>query len=127
VTERILIAGVPKGGKTTLADAMAHAPVDVKHTDDLIEDQAWSEASQTVAAWLNAPGPWIIEGVAVPRAVRKWLVANGNGKPCDRIYWLGDPKVTLTDGQRTMAKGCQTVWQEVRGPLRARGVTIEEL
>ncbi len=81
----------------------------------------WSEASSAAARWINEPGPWIIEGVATPRALRKWLAVN-SGKPADVIYWLPFQRVALTPGQITMANGCITVWREVEPMLMARGV-----
>ena len=40
--------------------------------DDLIDTHEWSAASAEVARWLDDEGPWIIEGVAMSRALRKW-------------------------------------------------------
>ncbi|HEY0194873.1 MAG TPA: hypothetical protein VGC42_27360, partial [Kofleriaceae bacterium] len=79
---RILITGGPRTGKTTLAGALevellaqrgaGPAPA-VRHTDDMIEQtkhlgkDGWSEASRLASLWLDAHGPWIIEGVAASR------------------------------------------------------------
>lgn len=117
---RIVIAGVPRAGKTTLAATMAN----VRHTDDLIGKLDWSAASLEVSRWLDEPPPWVIEGVAVGRALRKWLSFNPVGKPCDVAWWFGAPRVPLEPGQATMAKGCVSVWAEIEPALRARGVEI---
>lgn len=121
---RLVIAGVPKSGKTTLANSFVR-PVS-RHSDDLIGARPWSWVSTEVATWFDAPGPWIIEGVAAVRALRKWLVAHPTGKPCDRVIWLDFPWFALTHGQATMAKGCRTIWDGVRPALVARGVHVEE-
>ena len=122
MAERICIIGGPRTGKTTLASAMSN----VLHTDDLIGQFDWSGVSEFVSTdWLARSGPWVIEGVAVVRALRKWLVANVDGAPCDRIIVLADPLVELSKGQAAMAKGHEKVWQEVRPQLRARGVAVE--
>lgn len=119
---RLVIAGVPRAGKTTLAGPDAH------HTDALIGTRAWSEASAEIATWFDIfRAPWTIEGVAAVRAFRKFLRARGNVAPCDRVVWLDTPRVALTPGQETMAKGCRTVWREVRPELLARNVHVEEL
>ena len=118
---RLAIAGVPKAGKTTAAKAMAGA---VYHTDD-VKDREWSEASAEVATWLDRPGPWVVEGVAVPRALRKWMAAHPEGKPADRVKWMGTPRVELTRGQDAMAKGCQKVMREIVPELERRGVVVE--
>lgn len=146
---RICIAGGPRTGKTTLAGKIAADIVTmecdscgwpaaehgcatpilgrviapVRHTDDLIH-LGWSEASAAAALWFDEPGPWIVEGVAVPRALRKWLASHPAGKPCDVVYWLEDPHEELTPGQAAMTKGCATVWEEVADELHARGVEI---
>jgi hypothetical protein len=120
---RVVIAGVPKSGKTTLAGPCA------RHTDDLLHEASrleWSQISDTVAAWFDAPGPWIVEGVRTVHALRKWLRAHATGRPCDRVIWMGTPLVPLDRGQAVMGKGCATVWREIRPVLLARGVAVEE-
>ncbi len=119
---RICITGGPRTGKTTLSRRMGSALV--RHTDDLIGSRDWSGASREVASWFGHPGPWIIEGVAVPRALRKWLAAH-QGKPCDRVIVLTKAYTTLTADQRTMSQGVNTVWREIQTTLRTRGVVVE--
>lgn len=139
---RIVIVGGPRTGKTTLADRLGGEADDatyarlsprarrkhtrVRHTDDLIRMLAWSEASQAIAdQWLAEPGPWIIEGVAAVRGLRKWLRAHPTGAPCDTIIVCSKPKVARTDGQERMAKGHDKIWAEIRDELERRGVRIE--
>lgn len=123
---RVVVIGSPRAGKTTYADKRGRRDgVEVRHTDDLIGELAWSEGSARVASdWFAQPGPWIIEGVAAVRALRKWLRYNAEGKPCEEIVLLEEPWVALNDGQARMAKGCSKVWAEVEGQLRARGVEV---
>ena len=119
---RVAIGGVPRAGKTTLSNMISSKP---RRTDE-IAFMGWSEASAHAAEWFNEPGPWVVEGVAVVRALRKWLAANPAGKPCDYLVWLGSPWLELSKGQATMAKGCFTVWSEVKPQLKARGVIVIE-
>jgi adenylate kinase family enzyme len=128
---RLLICGVPRSGKTTaaasiiLAAGIPRTPkIELRHTDDLIGQLDWSGVSAEVATWFDHAGPWIVEGVATVRAVRKWLASHFSGRPCDEIRWLGTPRVPLTPGQSAMAKACETVWDEVRPELERRGVRI---
>ena len=125
---RLVIIGPPKAGKTTLGrELAASSGVQLRHTDDLIGELDWSGCSERIASdWLAQPGPWIIEGVAAVRALRKWLAANREGKPCDKIIALSRSWIELTTRQAAMASACATIWGEVRGQLRARGVTIED-
>lgn len=116
--KKTIIAGVPRAGKTTLADELSK---DVKHTDDLAT-LAWSEQSDKAQHWINTSE--VMEGTTVPRALRKWLANNPTGKPCDQIYWLDKEKVPLTLGQQRMAAGCRTVWNEIKPELIKRGVEI---
>lgn len=111
---RIVICGGPRTGKTTLARELEVITArDPRHTDDLVH-LGWSEASQAAALWLDEPGPWIIEGVAMSRALRKWRDAHpGEPPPVDKVIRLTTPHVELTKGQAAMAKGEETVWQEI--------------
>lgn len=118
---RICITGGPRTGKTTLASKLqcddlvaGLTGARIWHTDEMI-DLGWSEASRFIAEhWFDEPGPWIIEGVAVSRALRKWRDAHpGEPPPCDQIIYLDEPYETLTHGQRTMAKGVRTVHDEL--------------
>ncbi len=119
---RIVIAGVPKSGKTTHAQTFSCT---VLHTDDLIA-YGWSEASEEVAAkWFKQPGPWVIEGVATVRALRKAMLGTV-AKPCDAVLYLATPHVELSAGQQGMAKGIASVWAEILPRLKARGVKVYE-
>lgn len=119
---RILIAGWPKCGKTTLAASLGITPIYT--TDALKESHGWREASEEASFWLDRAGPWVIEGVAVPRAIRKWLMRDSEGKPCDILYYLSEPFEELTRGQATMGKGCDTVMADIQDELVSRGVEI---
>jgi len=122
---RVLIAGGPRVGKTYLAEKIAAAlGVTPKHTDDLIATHDWSEASAEAARWIAEPGPWVVEGVAVPRAIRKWMAAHPVGKPADVVHWGIHPREPLIPGQLAMLRGCETVFAQVREELLRRGVQI---
>lgn len=130
---RICITGGPKTGKTTLANKLSLAGAaglgaerdPVHHTDDTIP-LGWSNDSAEVAKWFDEPGPWIIEGVAVSRALRKWRERHpGEPPPVDRVIRLTVPRVALSKGQAAMAKGEETVWQEIVDWLGDQGVKIE--
>ena len=127
---RILITGGPRTGKSVyasvLAERMGLDPLAVMRTDDLCGVLEWSEASAEVATWWSSTGPWICEGVAIPRSLRKWIAANPAGAPCDVLYLLNQPWHELTKGQLTMTKGLHTVMAEIAGELRLRGVRIVE-
>ena len=84
-----------------------------------------SAASAEVARWMAEPGPWVIEGAATARALRKALAASP-AAPCDLLIVLTVPKVERSPGQVAMGKGVHTVLDGIRAELLARGVTIEE-
>jgi hypothetical protein len=103
--ERIAIVGWPKTGKTTLATEMGGG----RSTDEVM-NLGWSEASQEASTWFDQPGPLIVEGVAVPRALRKWRERNPDKPPpIDKLIILRNPHVPLEPGQVTMGKGLDTV------------------
>ncbi len=119
---KIAIVGSPKSGKTTFSSSLVG---NIKHTDDLIS-LGWSEASEKASFWFDENID-VVEGVAVPRALRKWLERNKTGKPVDKIIILVNaPFCELSKGQAIMAKGIVTVWNEIVGELLSRGVEIEE-
>ncbi len=119
---RVVIAGGPRVGKTTLSHELYDAPM---HADSEAH-RGWSEASAEIAMWFDAPGPWVVEGAATARALRKWLLSHADGKPCDIAVLLDVAyDVDLTIGQRSMAKGVVTVWRGIEDELRARGVRLQ--
>ena len=132
---RICITGGPRTGKTTLADEMTpRLPIAEHiaaggcaiHCDDFIS-MGWSESSAHVATLIDRPGPWLAEGVQVPRALRKFIEAHPGVKPCDRLVILRNaPHEPWTPGQARMAKGIDTVLAEILPELRRLGVEIEE-
>ena len=126
-TARVVILGGSRCGKTTLADRWAeeHPDLRVLRSDDL-RALGWSEASEVAAQWLDLPGPWLIEGVAMVRALRKWLRANPEGRPCDLVFRLTSPYEDLKPGQASMNKAEATVWREVLPELQRRGVRVVE-
>lgn len=133
---RICITGGPRTGKTTLASDIERCGVSaglgtlqrparwvIRHTDDLIGSHDWSDASAEVARWFDTPGPWIIEGVAVSRALRKWHDQHpGEPPPVDQVIYLHTPYVTLSKGQGAMAKGVAKVHSEIEPWLRRHRV-----
>ena len=117
---RVVVAGVPRAGKTTLSRALDAG--EVRSTDELI-GLGWSEASEEVSRWLGLEGPWIIEGVATVRALRKWL-RRSTESPCDLVLWIPDPRVDLTSRQWGMANAVRTIWAEIVPNLKVPIVMI---
>lgn len=125
--ERCIIAGGPRTGKSTLAvRAGERFKRAVKHADSLVGVKQWSDASEAVSRWFDEPGSWIVEGVAAPRALRKWLAANPGKRLDATVLYLRDPIQVRSKGQAAMAKGVHTVWREILPELQDRGVTVVE-
>lgn len=128
MTARTIICGSPKAGKTTRAKELlltAAPGTFLWHLDTLIASHAWSEQSDVACAYLDSPIPWIVEGCAAVRALRKWLARNPQGKPCDTIVRLTEPRIELTKGQETLRKGERTIWLEIAPQLELRGVHVD--
>lgn len=124
---RILIAGLPKTGKTTLALRLGNSlSIPVRHADELNKTHAWSAQSLEVAAWMGVRSPWIIEGVTVVRAIRKWMNSSRD-KPADVIYWGSEPYLPLDDNQRRLGAGCATIWSGLLTELGKRNVEIRQV
>lgn len=123
---KIAVAGGPGCGKTTFARQFSTPHV--WSTDELVLPfgrDTWSEQSAEVAEWFNLPGPWVIEGVTVVRALRKWVKAHPSGRPCDVVYWRDVPLKPLNSRQQSMLKGCQTIWFDLVPFLERVGVEIK--
>lgn len=118
---RTVIVGGPKTGKTTLAVRMGG---EVIHTDIFALGGAdFSAQSEAAATLLGREGDWTMEGVTAVRALRKWMEENP-GKPCDDVICLSVPHENLSPGQRSLGRGCDTVFLEILPELRRRGVEI---
>ena len=119
------IIGAPKTGKTTLGQQLANEQGCVCRSTDEVMSLGWSESSLAVSHWFDEDTP-IIEGVAVARALRKWLERNKEGKPVDTLIVISNPPFeSPTPGQASMGKGIVTVLAEIEPALKARGVKIE--
>ena len=122
---RILIFGGPKCGKTTLAASLGQSLMNgttPKSTDVLIGQLEWSDASAEVAKWIDEPGPWIVEGIAGVRALRKWMKSHpaGTAAPFDKLIYLTKCHQILSSGQQAMTLGHAKVWQEVSSEIYRR-------
>jgi dephospho-CoA kinase len=113
---KIVITGYPNSGKSTLANilVLATGSFNLLQTDKLLETHDWSDLSAAVSEWFDKPGNWIIEGVAAPRAIRKWRAKHPNAKPpFDMFIYMRRGFETYRPGQRAMANGMDTVMLEL--------------
>lgn len=124
--DRIVIAGGPRAGKSTLASKLNDGRYRI-HDGEELRGADWSTGSLQASSWLDEPGPWICENVAMARALRKWLARNPT-RPvsADLIVHIGFQVAERVPGQAAMAKGCDTVWREIRPELMRRGARILE-
>lgn len=99
---RIVIAGGPRTGKTTLARTVHDRPV--LSTDAYMNVQ-WAQAPEMINDAVSELPAYLLEGIQVGRCLRKGL------KP-DCVIWLETPVVARTKPQETMAKGCTKIFQE---------------
>lgn len=97
---RVAIAGGPRTGKTTLS-ALGDGRT-VVHTDDWINRTEW-EGVPTEVIKACGTGPVIVEGVQVPRALRK-------GLSVDCVVWLERPRTLQTRKQLIMLAGLRTIF-----------------
>lgn len=134
MSSRLLIVGGPGCGKSTRALQEARKRGCLVLCTDTKEQAAregrepqldgvlyappgmtWSGTSEWIAdSWLCRQGPFVMEGVALPRALRKWRERHPDeAPPCDEVIWLREPRMELTDGQARMLVGVETVMNEL--------------
>jgi hypothetical protein len=112
--DRIAVTGCPRSGKSTLCKLAEQYPKrTVIHTDSY-KGLDWSEASAMVAKIVNeTPGKVVIEGVAVPRALRKGMDVDAviSLSRMDKGSVVGALE-PLSSGRLSMGKSVHTVLDE---------------
>jgi len=98
---RIAICGGPRAGKTTLAAKIERPGRPTIHTDDHMH-LPWSEQPAAILSDVSGLDLFVIEGVQVPRCLRK-------GLEVDWVIWLDDEHDSLTVHQRRMKSGCRAI------------------
>jgi hypothetical protein len=94
------------------------------HDGEELKGIEWSAGSEKASRWLDVPGPWVCENVAMARALRKWLLRNPTGLPADLFIQLDTQVAERVPGQEAMAVGCRTVWDQIEPELVRRGAKI---
>jgi hypothetical protein len=108
--------GGPKTGKTTLANRVDDRLV--FHTDDY-RHLPWSDVPHAIIRDLAGKDTFILEGVQVPRTLRK-------GLSVDAIVYMTRPKVRdRRPRQSSMDKAVRTVFDEWRSTNPGVPVFIE--
>lgn len=138
MTDRIVIGGGPRTGKTTLAAELGFH--DLPHVRSmrgcyaaLSHERApqpppavdWGDVPGHVADWIDSPGPWIIEGVHTIRGLRYALRVAPHQRPCDLLIWRRVPLAPLKPGQDRMRKMLEAILAEIAPSLRLLGVRME--
>jgi hypothetical protein len=134
MTDRIVIVGGPRTGKSWLAQTYWTAGYDVYCGDPLskvkdpIETVTYlpeglameDECTRFVVEhWLSQPGPWVCEGWLMARVLRKWLQVHDYEPPtefpCDKIIVFENQRADcdLLRGQVAMHAGVHKVWNEI--------------
>lgn len=135
MSRRIIIIGGPHVGKSTLSEKLRdELGIETLRCSHDLEDlfpasrkESWSEQSDHASKWFDESGDWIIEGVQMARALRKWLKANP-GVPLDAdIVTLSKPFDNLIKGQQSMTAGVHTVFREIESELVRRGARVHKL
>lgn len=125
---RLVIVGGPHVGKTTLSERLSveYGITNNHHSDD-VKHLGWSESSEFASKWFDEPGDWIIEGVQMARALRKWLAANPEQTLDADILILDNVFGDLLPGQESMRKGVHTVFAGIENEIIRRGARVHRL
>lgn len=124
---RTIIIGGPRSGKSTLAQTFG-CPVFCADPKNLVKDVIdgvtylpdaieWDQQSHFICNnWFTMDCDWVIEGVSVVRALRKWAKYYDTNPPCYNIIYIKNihPLASnILDGQIAMAKSIDTIWSEI--------------
>ena len=101
--DRLLFAGVPWSGKSTLAGRVDDGRL-VVHTDDFIE-AGWDEAPRVAAAQVAGLRRFVIEGVRALATLRE-------GVEVDAVVWLSVPLRELSVTEGRWARNRQTNFEK---------------
>lgn len=125
MTQRVVIVGGPRVGKSTLSKTF---DCYVRHSDDLIDSGLdWSTQSARLAnEMVTTDGPWCFEGVRLVHALRKALLLRPGHRFCEKVIVLTQPHEQLSTSQAGFGKGIMKVWREIEGELRGLGIEVEE-
>lgn len=77
----------------------------------------WAAQSHFICNnWFQMDGDWVIEGVGVVRALRKWINYYDSKPPCYNIIYIKNYHPAageLLDGQESMTKSIESIWNEI--------------
>ena len=123
--ERIAIIGGAKTGKTYYSETITTGD-QLIHADDSM-GLSWSDHSEFISHVFDLENSdYVVEGLVVVRALRKWLKNNPKGQPCDLVVYLEKPRVLdLSSGQKASIKAVETIFKGIEEELINRGVLIE--
>jgi len=105
---RVAITGAPRCGKTWLAEAVG-GDRETIHTDTW-QGVEWGKQPELIIAACAPLRRFLLEGVQVPRALRK-------GLQVDALIWLDTPAAEQTREQKAMGKAIATVLNGIRSQL----------
>lgn len=120
---RIVIAGGPRTGKSTLFRSLALDFAVAIGTDDFM-DRPWDAVPDAIVDVLEKHDEFLLEGVNAARVLRRWIRDRQTFPGIDVCYYLTSPMVPQTKAQASMTKAIATVWKDVLPRLVADGTTI---
>lgn len=120
---RVVIAGGPRVGKSTLFRSMAlDYPVAIG-TDDFMH-LPWEAVPNAVISVLERSDDWLLEGVQALRVLRRWIRDRTDYPGVDLVYYLTEPMAARTPRHWSMAKAIDKHWRDVVPRLAADGTDI---
>lgn len=96
-------------GKTTFADLVDDRPV--IHTDAFMA-MRWEDVPDAVLTRIMGLTPFLLEGVMVPRVLRRAIRDRGIPKICDLVIMLETQWKVLSPRQEGMSKSVHTIFDE---------------
>lgn len=124
---KVAIIGSPFSGKSTLAnsygvsvfcsDPASTVREVIEGVTYMPEGLDWEEQSHYICENWFPKSEWVIEGVGVVRALRKWINYYDSVPPCYQAIYIRDfhpnALINVLPAHNSMAKSIETIWNEI--------------
>lgn len=123
---RVILAGVPRSGKTSHAARAGERFGRKVFWESQTFEGTRDEQAVEIARQIDSSGDWILEGCSAVLGLRQWLADNPHKQLDAVVYFFGKPVQKHSKGHERQSKAIHTVWAQIKSELQYRGATVIE-